>query len=88
MPKGYGPKSIELIMSLRRGPRLVLHWPRTRLITQLLDAGIIDVVPHPEVVNPRTGAPALAYVLTGAGQELARSFGPRGAGHPPANKHG
>lgn len=86
MSTGYGPKSIELIMLLRRGPRSVLHWPKTRLITRLLADGIIAVVPHPTVRDPRTGDPAAAYALTQAGEDIATSLGPRGEGHPSSPK--
>ena len=86
MPAGYGSKSIDLIMVLKRGPRLVLHWPKTRLITHLIAEGIIAVVPHPTVRDPRTGDPAAAYALTQAGEDIATALGPRGEGHRPTQK--
>lgn len=81
MPERYGPKSVDMILSLkRRRFILCIQWPKSRLLTRLINDAVIDITSHPHV--KQGDKPAYAYVLTGKGEEIAARLGPRGEGHP------
>lgn len=85
MPERYGPKSVEMILALKR-LRFVLciQWPKTRLLSRLLNDAVIEIVEHPHV--RRGDMPAYAYRLSAKGEEVAARLGPRGEGHPRLKK--
>lgn len=81
MTEGYGPKSVDMILALkRRRFVLCIQWPKSRLLSRLINDAVIEIVGHPDIKHRER--PAYAYALTPKGEELASRLGPRGEGHP------